>query len=340
MEKKVSPASTKTEILKAYNELLKRIQESKQENPKEEQEKKVRETTVETAAAMTDEKIIGEISSLKLSLNNTLDKIEDDLTSECQKLFRIREAIAIEDQRLRDLYQINAGADSLTAILAAQKEKKEEFEHEMALRKTELEEQTKQEKLNRDKEIKLWEEKKKETEETLKKQRAREEEEYQYNLKLARKKDKDEYEQKKALLEKELIQKMESFESGIKVREQAVAGAEKELSDLRVKAENFPAELQKAVQNAIKETTAQLEKEHKYEKQLLLKDHDGEIKLKNQQLESLLAKIKDLETQLKQAYNKAENAENNTKEITLKAIQSSGQIKIIEKEDSRRKSEE
>lgn len=64
------------------------------------------------------------------------------------------------------------------------------------------------------------------------------------------------------------------------------------------------------------------------------------MKLKNQQLESLLERIKDLETQLKQAYTKAENAESNTKEITLKAIQSSGQIKFIEKEDSRRKAEE
>ena len=64
----------------------------------------------------------------------------------------------------------------------------------------------------------------------------------------------------------------------------------------------------------------------------MLKDHEGEIKLKSQQIESLLSKIKDLETQLKQAYTKAENAESNSKEITLKAIQSSGQIKIIEKE--------
>jgi len=340
MEKKVAPTSTKSEILNAYNELLKKIQDSKQENPKAEQEKKVKETTVENAARLTDEEIIGAISSLKLSLNSKLDKIEDDLTSERQKLARIREAIAVEDQRLKDLYQINAGADSLAAILAAQREKKEEFELEMGARKSELEEQIKQEKLNRDKENKLWEEKRKEAEEALKKQRTREEEEYKYNLQIARKKDKDDYEQKKAKLEQELIQKMESFESGIKVREQTVASAEKELAELRSKTENFPSELEKAVQTAIKETTAHLEKEFKYERQLLLKDHEGEIKLKTQQIESLMAKIKDLETQLKQAYNKAENAENNSKEITLKAIQSSGQIKIIEKEESRRKSEE
>jgi len=340
MEKKLSPTSTKSEILNAYNELVKKIQESKQENPKAEQEKKVKETTVESAAKLTDEEIIGAISALKLSLNSKLDKIEDDLTTERQKLAKIREAISVEDQRLKDLYQINAGADSLAAILAAQKEKKEEFEREMADRKNELEEQIKQEKLNRDKETKLWEEKRKEAEEALKKQRTREEEEYKYNLQLARKKDKDEYEQKKAKLEQELIQKMESFESGIKVREQTVAAAEKELAELRLKAESFPSELEKAVQEAINETTARLEKDYKFEKQLLLKDHEGEIKLKNQQIESLMAKIKDLELQLKQAYSKAENAENNSKEITLKAIQSSGQIKIIEKEEPRRKGEE
>lgn len=340
MEKKVTPSSTKNEILNAYNQLLDKIQESKQDSPKNEQEKKIKDATVVEAADLSDEKIIEQISSLKLTLNTTLDKIEDDLIVEFQRLLKIREAISIEDQRLKDFYQINAGADSLATILAVQKEKKEEFEQEMALRKREFEEEFKTQKLDRDKEVKLWEEKRKETEELLKKQRSREEEEYKYNLQLARKKDQDLYEQKKAKLEKELIEKKEIFETEISAREQVVAAAEKELAELRLKAEQYPATLEKAVDAAVKETTARLEKEHKYDKQLVLKDHEGEMKLKNQQVESLLARIKDLEVQVKQAYNKAEIAENNTKEITIKAIQSSGQIKIIEKEDSRRKSEE
>lgn len=340
MEKKLNPTSTKTEILKAYNELLIKTQESKQDNPKADQEKRINEATVTEAAGLTDESIIRQISSLKLTLNSTLDKIEDDITGEFQKLLKIREAITVEDQRLKDFYQINAGADSLAAILAAQKEKKEEFEREMNVKKSEVEEQLKTEKINRDKETRLFEEKRKEAEESLKKQRSREEEEYQYNLKLTRKKDQDQYDQKKAALEKELAQKKESFESEINAREQSVAAAEKELAELRANAENFPSELEKAVQSAIKNTSAQLEKDHKFEKQLLLKDHEGEIKLKSQQIESLLTKIKDMEIQLKQAYTKAENAETNSKEITLKAIQSSGQIKIIEKEETRRKSEE
>jgi hypothetical protein len=340
MDKKISPVSTKTEILNAYNELLEKIQESKQDNPKAEQEKKIREVTVANATSLSDEKIIGQISALKLALNTTLDKIEDDLSGEYLKLTRLKEAITYEEQRLKDFYQINAGADSLAAILAAQKEKKDEFENEMAMRRREFEEEMKTEKLNREKDNKAWDEKRKELEDNLKKQRTREEDEYQYNLQLTRKKDKDQYDQKKALLEKELAEKRESFENEIKTREQAVAAVEKELTELRLKAEKYPADLDKALQAAIKETTAQLDKDHKFDKQLTAKEHDGEMKLKNQQVESLLARIKDLEIQLKQAFAKADNAENNTKEITLKAIQSSGQIKIIEKEDIRRKSEE
>jgi hypothetical protein len=340
MEKKVTPTSTKSEILNAYNQLLTKIQDSRQDNPKNEQEKKIREETVAEASDLSDERIIGQISSLKLTLNTTLDKIEDDLVTEFQRLTKIREAISIEDQRLKDLYQINAGADSLAAILASQKEKKEEFEQEMAFRKKEYEEEFKIQKLAREKEVKLWEEKRKESEELLKKQRLREEEEFNYNLQLARKKDQDIYEQKKAKLEKELVEKKQTFEAEISIREQVVAAAEKELAELRLKSEQFPSEMEKAVQSAIRDTTNRLEKEYKYEKQLVSKDHDGEMKLKNQQVESLLARIKDMETQVKQAYSKVENAENNTKEITIKAIQSSGQIKIIEKEESRRKSEE
>ena len=65
MEKKVSPTSTKNEILKAYNDLLDKIQESKQESPKVEQEKKIRETIVSEAASLTDEKIIGKIKIIE-----------------------------------------------------------------------------------------------------------------------------------------------------------------------------------------------------------------------------------------------------------------------------------
>jgi hypothetical protein len=331
MDKKVSTTSTKTEILNAYTELLDKMNESKQDNPKTEQEKKIKESTVASASALSDEKIIGQISSLKLAVNSSLDKIEDDLAGEYQKLVKIKEAISIEEQRLNDYYQINAGADSLAVILAAQKEKKAEFENEMATQRSTFEEEMKINKVKWEKEGKEAEEKRKELEDSIKKQRVREEEEYLYNLQLTRKKDKDQYEQKKASLEKDLAEKQDLFENEIKSREQAVMMTENELKELRTKVEKFPAELELAVQAALKETNARLDRDYKFEKQLSTKEHESEIKLKSQQLESLQLRIKDLEVQLKQAQAKVESSELNTKEITLKAIESSGQIKFVEK---------
>jgi hypothetical protein len=331
MDKKVSTTSTKTEILNAYTELLEKVNESKQDNPKTEQEKKVRESTVALASALSDEKIIGQISTLKLTVNSSLDKIEDDLAGEYQKLVKIKDAIAIEEQRLSDYYQINAGADSLAVILAIQKEKKAEFENEISTRRREFEEEIRIVRLKWEKEGKEVEEKRKELEDSIKKQRVREEEEYQYNLQLTRKKDKDLYEQKKVSLEKDLTEKRELFENEIKSREQAVMMTENELKDVRARVERFPAELEQAIQAAVKENNTRLDRDYKFEKQLSAKEHESEIKLKGQQLESLQLRIKDLEAQLKQAQAKVENSELNTKEITLKAIESSGQIKFIEK---------
>jgi hypothetical protein len=124
MEKKLSTASTKTEILNAYNELLSSIKLRKTIIPELNRKEKSGKKTVKAATGISDEKIIGQISALKLALNTSLDKIEDDLSSEYLRLKKIREAISIEEQRLSDLYQINAGADSLAAIISAQKEKK------------------------------------------------------------------------------------------------------------------------------------------------------------------------------------------------------------------------
>ncbi len=320
MEKKISSTGTKNEILNAYNELLERIKQSKQDIPIAMQEKKSREETMAIVSDISDEKIIQQISALKVEISTLLDKLEEGLIGEIRKLNKIKEASLLEEKRLNELYQINAEADSLAAILGAQKEKKQEFDNEMAEKRKMYE--TK---------LKELEDKHKELELELKKKREREEEEYQYNLQLTRKKEKDIYDQKKATLEKELNEKRITFENEIKSREQALKEAETELADLRKKAESFSTELEKAVQNAIKETTAKLEKEYKFEAQLKLKEHEGEVKLKNIYIESLQAKIKDLEAQLKQALQKAESAEQNTKEITIKAIENSGQVKIVEK---------
>lgn len=342
MKTEVSVKSTKNEILDAYNDLLMSIQEKKAEEPRKVQEREKQETTLKNASELTFEGIVKNISSLKVSLASALDKLSESFTGEFQKFEELKQAIEVEKNQLKELYQISTGADSLAAMLLAQKEKKEQFESEIATRKAEFDEKIKLERERFEaemaekkalwkKEQEIFQVKSKEELEESKKSKMREEEEYQYNLKLTRKKEADLYEDKKAKLEKELAEKKIVFEKEFSAREAAIKIAESELNELRQRTAGFPKEIEKAAEAAVKNTTEKMQLEFNFAKELTTKQNEGEIKLRDQIIETLKSKIKDIETSLKELSQKSVTAETTVKEIAMKAIESSTKLQIFDK---------
>lgn len=350
MKTDVSTKNTKNEILDAYNDLLKSIQEKKTEEPKKVQEREKQETVVKNAGELSNENIVKNISTLKVNLAASLDKLSENFIGEFRRFEELQQAIQVEKKNLQDLYQISAGADSLAAMLLAQKEKKEQFEAEMAQRKADMEDKIRVEKEKFETEMtekralwkreqETWQAKLKEELEDNKKAKQREEEEFQYNLKLTRKKEADLYEDKKAKLEKELAEKKVAFEKEFSLREAAVKMAETELNDLRQKTSAFPKDLEKSVETAAKATTDRLEMEYRFNKELTAKQNEGEIKLRDQIIETLRSKIKDIETSLKELSQKTATAESTVKDIAMKAIESSTKLQIIDKDRESRNKE-
>lgn len=338
----LSTKNTKNEILEAYEELLVKQQEKKTDEPKKVQELQKQETVVRNASGLSTESIVKEVSGLKVNLSSSLDKLSEGFIAEFHKFEELQKAIQIEKQQLQDLYQLSASTDSLSVMLLAQKEKKEQFELEMANRRKELEDQIKTEKTQFETEMaerkltwkKLQEDlqlKQKEETEQLQKNRKREEEEYGYALKINRKKETDLYEEKKDKLEKELADKKAAFEKDFAERELNIKQAESELNELRKKNVAFPAELEKAVKVAVESATEKLETNYKFEKELREREVSGELKLKTQIIETLQSKIKDMEASLKDYAQKAMSAEASVKDIALRAIDSSAKVFYQEK---------
>jgi hypothetical protein len=334
MEPQVSTKNTKNEILTAYEELLQKVQEKKTEEPKKIQEKQKQETIVKNATELSHEGIVKEIADLKVNLSSVLDKLGSSFVYEFRKFEELQQAINLEQKNLEDLYQLSANTDSLSVMLMAQKEKKEQFEREMASLKAEFDEKIKTEKEKFEAEIaekrSFWKKEQeanslkiKEESDELKKKRQREEEEFQYNLKVSRKKEVDLYEENKQKLDKELADKKVAFEKEFTEREAKVKEAENELKELRTRTAAFPAELEKAVSSAVKIATEKLETTFRFEKELKEKETAGELKLKDQIIETLRNKIKDLETSLKELSQKTATAEASVKDIAIKAIESS-----------------
>ena len=75
MEQEVSVRDTKSTILKAYKDVLKKLKEEKKVDRKAELKKTEEKHTVERASKASPEKIVNEIATLKIELNKTLDDI-------------------------------------------------------------------------------------------------------------------------------------------------------------------------------------------------------------------------------------------------------------------------
>ena len=342
MESKVSVKNTKNQIMDAYNDLLKKLQGQKSEEPKKVQEQQQKMELTDKAKSMTNQGIIKGIAELKVGISSELDKLGEMFITEQKKFDDLQKAISIEKQNLEDLYQLSANTDSLAAMMLAQKEQKEKFEQGMAQRESELSDKIKTEKEKHETEIlekrALWKKEQseqdaaaKEKAASLKKEREREEEEYLYSLKLNRKKESDQYEEEKQKLEKELTDKKAAFEKEFRERTAKIEEAEAELNELRKKNAEFPKELERAVNAAVKETSDKLNTEHKFEIKLRDKEVEGELKLKDQTIGALSSKIKEIEASIKEMSQKTATAESSVKDIAMKAIESASKPYYFEK---------
>lgn len=327
----VTEKNTKAEILKAYDALLKKVQEEKANVPKKVQEEKVKKETIEKVADINHGKITEEISDLKTSLAHALDELQSNLSGEFQKLEELRAAIAIEKQYLEDLYSLSANTDSLAAMLLTQKEKKEDFEQFMQEKEASFNKEVSEKRAVWDQEQAKYKAAEKEYAEELAKRRKREEDEYQYTLKITRQKEKDAYETKKAALDKELTERKATFEQDMAQRELTIKNAETELNELRKEHDAFPVKLEGALHVKEEEVTKALKTQYEFDIKLATKQHEGEIRLRDQQIKLLQEKIQELQVLVKEYGEKAAHAEAGVRDIAVKAIESAAKIKSVER---------
>ncbi len=327
MEQRPAMTNTKAEILAAYNELLKKKEAENSKRPKEEKAEKQKEETVKAATSLSDEGIVKGLAEMKLNISVSIDKIEDTLLQEFQKLEKLQQAIQYESGYLDELYGIKANADSLAVLLTANKEKKQAFETDMEQRKTIFDDVMQEKKQNWEKEQRERAQQWKEEENDRKKAISREEEEFKYAKNLSRKKDEDEYQAKKAAQEKELAEKKETVEKELEEREKIVAGKEQELESLRSRVNDFPATLEKETAAARRQTEEQLTTRFQFEKDLSAKEMQGEIKLLQQTISSLEAKIKEQNNLIASLNDKANTAGSQVQTIALKALDSASSLR-------------
>lgn len=334
----VSASSTKKDLLDAYLQAKALLDEKAGAELKPEQmlaEKRAAET-ITTADALGEQGVVQTISELKMRTGRLLSELAQNLETETVRYAKLKEAIALKQAELDEIYEIGQAAQSLAALIEANKQKRQSFEAEMSQRKQFMEEEIRSQKS-------IWEKEKaehlaavKEQEAEEKKTRDRQREEFAYAFKreqeLARNSQKDLQEK----IDKELAARRESLEKELMARESAVAEREKAAADqegamaaLRLQVENFSRELTEKVDRAVQETTVRLQGEAKLREALLQKEAEGiqnvlkaRLEAQEKQLAEQAGRVKILTEQQEKAYGKVQ-------EIAVKAVEGSGHKQIL-----------
>jgi colicin import membrane protein len=325
----ISAKNTKNEILEAYHDALEQLKVAKKTSKQELKAVEEKKEIVSKASNHSSDDIVQNIAKLKLSLVRSLEDIEEQLLTSYKQLASLQQAIEIQSKELTDLYEIKTNTDSLAALLHAQKEKSAFFDAEMKNKSANFEQEMTQKRVIWKKEQDEFELSRKEYEQQTKKSRQREEDEYSYQRDLVRKKEQDQYSLEKELLEKELSTKRTRLEQEFATREANIVNQEQEFNTLKQKAEKFPEELQKAIQDTTETVTERLTFKFDYETKLAQKEVEGERKLSYQMITALEAKIAQLESQAKHLSDKSNQANLQVQDIAVKAIESASLQRFI-----------
>ena len=155
--------------------------------------------------------------------------------------------------------------------------------------------------------------------------RDREEDEYNYNLKREREISNNKWEDEKKSREKKLA----DSEAEIKKKLDDIKANEQYVKDLEKQVVGISDLLLKEYEKGKKDVSNILNKEHKYEIDLLSKDFQNKIDRQSDKIESLKLEIKqvlDLNTSLQESLDKAYAQ---IKEMATKTVEATGGVKII-----------
>lgn len=328
MSTKISMTNTKQEMLKAYNALLKEMEEREKAELKPEKrlEEKEANQVVQMADSLSSEGVAREVSNLKIEIGKMLARISDGLEQEVNKYREINKAIEVKEKEFRELYEIEHSASTLAALIEAQSQKRQEFESEMARRKDELDQEIRTVSVRWEKEKKEYDARVREENAEEKKRREREKEEFDYGFEREQQLARDTFEDEKADLEKEIQTRKEELTR----REETIAEKEDELNELRARAAAHPKEMEAAVNKATKEATDRINLGAKTREELMKKDFDGQRNVFLTQIDSFEKTVKEQGNQISKLSQQLEKAYQKVQDIALKAVDVPSSVKSLD----------
>src|ERR1700722_8315866 len=137
--KKRSTSSARQQMLDTFAETSKQVEERKDDlKPEDRLEAKSSREAVAAADALSTDGVVKSIGELRSTIGKTLAQLSDRLEEEVGKYVQIQRAILAKEAELKEIYDIQKSASTLTALIESQQKRRDEFDAEMAADKDQL----------------------------------------------------------------------------------------------------------------------------------------------------------------------------------------------------------
>lgn len=310
--------NTKQELFDAYESALKELEQVKalKESPADAMEERRKVAMGENAAKAVESSVFSE-----------------EITQQYKDL---QESIESKKAVLKELYDIEANASSLAAIINATKEKQYQLEADYKARKVELDNEYKANVDKNQAELKEMQEAislaRKEVRDAradeLEKvhiERKREEEEYAYNLKRQRKIENDAWEDEKAEREKILNDKEAAADNMFAEAEAKLD----ELEELREKVAEIPTLIANAEKEGREAGQKEAAKEYGYKKTMYEKEKEYEIGKLEDKVSMLEEKLAQEESKAVALQEKLDEAYSKMNTLASDTVKANGAVRIM-----------
>jgi len=350
ISKMTNSKSTKSELQTALNEAIKAVKDMElvRFNPKEEAEKIKVEKVISNVEKELNQQVTNRNSLTCLNAAmNSIDSIVTQLKTdyeeskngieESQKEYKeIKEAIKIQEQKLKDLFGIEETLVKLSDLISYHNNR----EVELDIRYNQM---------TIDAENKLSEHKAKIKQdiEDLKQSYSRKAEEFEYDFEREKKIRQDETDDLFAAKKKELLLHEQQVNKSLSDRQDEFVKSKEEFFKEKRTIENYEAEIEELrndrdedIQAAKEEAKAKAKKSFDYEVRYIKKDLETKLDIANNKIETLENNVSEkgetiieLQEKLEAAYNKLESLANKSMETSANKDTIASLQSLIEKQN-------
>lgn len=324
-------APPRQQMLEALAESERSVAERKEAQAKPEERIAARDVAQAITAAdeLSTEGVVKSIGDLKSVVSKMLTQLSDRLEEQVARYVQIQRAIVAKDAELKEIYDIQRSASTVTALIESQERLRTQHEADLATMKQELEHEIEQTRADWERERKQREGEAKERDAAEQKRREREKEEYRYAFAREQQQARDQFADEMAKAEKDLSDRRAAGERELAERERAIKSREEELASLRQRVEAFPKELDAAIARAVKDATARQQQDATAREELLKREFAGEKNVLSTRITSLEHTVKEQADQIARLLSQSEKAYGQVQEIAVRAIEGSANAKQL-----------